>query len=444
MGAPETAVGHLHRDSPMHGRLIAAWLGLVACLLALPAAAMATTTAQVSASFTGSKLGAGTSLHYGFTTSESSGGLPQLPEEAIIHLPHGTHIAKLMGLPKSDLCSANILEAADLGPSACPKGSHAGPVGSAHLEAVVGGHLITVKARLYPIIDKVGLFSLWLSAPAPFPSVAATLFPYAPGGSQELILREMSALEVSPGVRSSMLDFSITLGANLKVGRGGRSTTEPLITMPRSCPTGGFAWSTDFTYWDASRQTVTTTSPCPGKGAARAASIDARTAHPHVTVTTPKSQLECEEEYGKGTSWHRCFKQPPGSSCAHPLEVQKAGETTRGDAKDFTTTFHEEAVGGVNVAAEQYYSWAPKKGIAMCPYPNGVVYKVSLTTNEEFCENIHGKKYCATEYDTKNIPEHTGPTGSSFEYYLTDQPLKSFYLAVRGYYIHPPGKQHRR
>jgi hypothetical protein len=179
-------------------------------------------------------------------------------------------------------------------------------------------------------------------------------------------------------------------------------------------------------------------SAAPGKGAARAASSDAQTARRHITVTTPKSQIECEEEYGKGTSWHRCFSQPPGSSCAHPLEVQKAGATTRGDARDFTVTVHEEAVGGINVATEVYYAWAPKKGIAMCPYPNGVVYKVSLDAEKEFCETVHDKEYCAVEYDTKNIPMHTSPTGGSFEYYLTDQPLKGGYVAIRGYYIHPP------
>jgi hypothetical protein len=178
----------------------------------------------------------------------------------------------------------------------------------------------------------------------------------------------------------------------------------------------------------------------PGKSAVRAVSIVAQVTRPHITVTTPKSQIECEEEYGKGTSWRRCFKQPPGSSCAHPLEVQKAGATTRGDARDFTTTVHEEAVGGINVATEVYYAWVPKKGIAMCPYPNGVVYKVSLLAEEEFCETIHGKKYCAIEYDTKNIPMHTSPTGGSFEYHLTDQPLKGGYVAIRGYYIQTPGR----
>ena len=181
-------------------------------------------------------------------------------------------------------------------------------------------------------------------------------------------------------------------------------------------------------------KTALPTAHVSGRHAAKVAKIEV---HP------PKSQLECEEDYGLGTSWHRCFNEPPGSSCKHPLEVQKASATTRGDAKDFTTTYHAEEVGGINVATEQYYSWAPKKGIAMCPYPNGAVYKVSLL-GKEYCERVNGKEYCSSESDTKNIPMHTSPTGGSFEYYLTIEPVKSAYLAIRGYYIHPSRMARRR
>jgi hypothetical protein len=233
-------------------------------LLALPAAASATTTAQIFPSFGGGKPGGGTSMHFRFVTSDSAGGLPQLPTEAIIHLPKGTHI-DLTRLLKGDLCTPNTLDAA--GPSACPKGSHAGPVGFAHLEAPVGGHLTTVKATIYPVVvvlhgGSVGL-ALFMEAPAPFPTAfLVPLMPYTVGGSQELILNGFGALEVSPGVRSSMLDLSITLGANLKVRRGGRNVTQPLITRPGSCPKGGFMWSTNFTYWEGSPTTAMATSPC--------------------------------------------------------------------------------------------------------------------------------------------------------------------------------------
>jgi hypothetical protein len=397
-------------------------------VIVLPATAPAATTAQVSASFAGGKLGAGASLHFSFTTSESAGGLPQLPTEAIIHLPRGTHIASLAGLPKADLCSSDTLEAADFGPSACPKGSHAGPVGSARLEAMVAGHLTTATAKLYPVVDKVGMISLWLSAPSPFPNVAAVLFPYVQGGSQELILRELGALEVSPGSRSAITDFSITLGANLKVERGGRSTTEPLITMPASCPKGGFAWNTDFTFWDASKQTATTTSPCPGVGASAKQAHAITALFAHTAASTPKTAFQCEKAFHGRQARERCFNQLPGVNCAHPLELQTAGPTHRGDTRDFTVKLEEERDGE---GALLSYSWKPNKNVAICP--NGVVFKVSLL----YLKLPNGETR-AREHDTKNIPERTTKYGGQFMYVMPGQPVRSWYLVIRGYYIHPP------
>jgi hypothetical protein len=396
----------------------------VVALGVLPATALSVTTARVSASFSGHQLGAGTSMHFGFTTSEGAGGLPQLPTEAVIHLPQGTHIASLAHLPKSDVCSSNILEAVGYGPSACPKGSHAGPVGVAHLEAPVGGHLRTVKVPVYPIIDKVGLFSLLLLAPAPFPSDVATLLPYAPGGSPELVLRDFGALEVSPGVRSSILDYSITLGANLKVKRGGRNVTQPLITMPKSCPKGGFVWRTDFSYWEGSDTTAQATSPCPGTGKAAATAQAA---------AAPKTAFQCEKRFKQAQSRQRCFSQLPGANCAHPLEAQKAGNTTRGEHRYFKLAFHEETrgEGTPQYGTEQYYSYAGIKNVAICPH--GAVYKVSL-----LYVTLPNGETRVREHDTKTIVEPTTASGGHFHYYMTAVPIKSWYLVVKGYYIHPP------
>jgi hypothetical protein len=420
-------------------RLMAGCLAwIVLGVIVLPSAAPAATTAQVSASFAGGKLGAGASMHFGFTTSDSAGGLPQLPTEIIIHLPKGTHIASLARLPKSDLCNSDILKAVGYGPSACPKGSHAGPVGSAHLEALVGGHPTTVKAAIYPIIDRVGIFSLLLSAPAPFPSAVIPLMPVTQGGSQELILRDIGGLEVGPGGRSSILDFSITLGASLKVKRGGTSATQPLITMPRGCPKGGFAWRTDLSYWEGPPQTATTTSPCPGVGtSAKQAHATTASRLAHTATATPKTAFQCEKAFHGSQARERCFNQLPGANCAHPLEAQAVGTTHRGDTRDFTVVDTEDPEAPNNVW--QYWSWKPKnKNVAICPYPNGVVFKVSLTSDKTHCQRIHGEEICSSEYDTQNIPEHTSRSGGEFKYHLIDTSKRGGYLAVKGYYIRPP------
>lgn len=95
----------------------------------------------------------------------------------------------------------------------------------------------------------------------------------------------------------------------------------------------------------------------------------ALTVPPIATASAPKSQLECEQQYGAGTSWHRCFSEPPGSSCKHPLELQKAAETVRGDHTHLTARYD---VGGGNgrSGGEEYYWWEPVnlKNVAICPH----------------------------------------------------------------------------
>jgi hypothetical protein len=126
----------------------------------------------------------------------------------------------------------------------------------------------------------------------------------------------------------------------------------------------------------------------------------------------------------------RCFNQLPGASCAHPLEVQKTDPEFRGDTRYFNVTLKVEPYG---LGAELAYSWAPKKNVVICPYPNGVTLKVSQASH--ILPN--GTELPGGEI-TKNIHEPTTARGGSFEYILTSSPVKSWYLVVRGRFIHPP------
>jgi hypothetical protein len=146
-------------------------------------------------------------------------------------------------------------------------------------------------------------------------------------------------------------------------------------------------------------------------------------------ASTPKSQFECEQIYGKGVSWHRCFRERPGTSCAHPLEVQKTFPNYRGDTKDFKVTLQQKLVAPETVLLS--YRYAPKKNVAICPH--GVVFRVSL-----MYVTLPNGETRTQEHDLKNIPEPSTRNGGEFTYTMTGQPVKSWYLVVRGYYIHPP------
>jgi hypothetical protein len=147
-----------------------------------------------------------------------------------------------------------------------------------------------------------------------------------------------------------------------------------------------------------------------------------------------ETQFQCEKAFPSGSQGRsRCFDQLPGASCAHPLELQKAGPTTRGDTRYLTASFHQEA-NGAGSAVEVFYSWAPKKGVAICPYPNGVVFKETPMYRTE----PTGREVLAGEQKTTNTPIPTSRHGGSWSHEITAKPLTSWYLAIRGYFIHPP------
>lgn len=151
-------------------------------------------------------------------------------------------------------------------------------------------------------------------------------------------------------------------------------------------------------------------------------------------ASAPKSQFECEQIYGKGVSWHRCFRERPGTSCAHPLEVQKTFPNYRGDTKDFKVTLQQKLVAPETLLLS--YRYAPKKNVAICPH--GAVFRVSL-----MYITLPNGETRTQEHDFKNIPEPSTRNGGEFTYTMTGQPVKSWYLIVKGYYIHPPSG-HRR
>ncbi len=146
----------------------------------------------------------------------------------------------------------------------------------------------------------------------------------------------------------------------------------------------------------------------------------------------PKSRLECEHQHEQGVSWRKCFSEPPGSSCAHPLEVWRSGNTTLGDGRYFTVRYSEEPN---TPTSFQTYSWRTKPGVAICPH--GVFYHVARYLRENRCTQIHGDKYCTGEADNKIIPAESGRHGGTFYYELPNEPPMSFTLVIRGYFVHP-------
>jgi len=149
------------------------------------------------------------------------------------------------------------------------------------------------------------------------------------------------------------------------------------------------------------------------------------TAH---AASRPTTQFQCEKKYKLASNRTRCFNQLPGANCAHPLEAEKAGNTTRGDHRYFKLTFKEERDGEGTL---QTYTYAPVQNVAICPH--GVVYKVSLLDLV-----LPNGEIRTREHDTKNISEPTTRAGGEFMYEMPGQPVMSYFLMIKGYFIHPP------
>ncbi len=386
----------------------------VALGLALPAAAPAATTAKISPAFT-----AGRSLHFGYRLSEPAGGVPSPPTQLIVRLPKGTGI-NLGAVPKSQLCNFDILNTLHNGPKACPKGSHAGPTGSIEFEATIGGKPTigrgTVKPFLVALADGSRAVTLYVEVSPPFSDgPMVTVLPYR--GSE--LIGDVEVPGLTPGINAGVVGLSATIGQNAK------------ITPPKTCPKRGYAWSVGFSYLESPDTTARATSPCLTK--ATRASIH-RTSPAALTSAKPTTQFQCERAFKSTQGRAKCFSQLPGASCAHPLEVQKTSPNYRGDTRSFNVTLKDEPDGANALLT---YEWEPKKNVAICPYPTGAVFRVSLLSQREHCQRIHGQEVCSGEYDTTTIPERTSRSGGRFMYEMPGNPVRSWYLVVRGYFIHP-------
>jgi hypothetical protein len=153
------------------------------------------------------------------------------------------------------------------------------------------------------------------------------------------------------------------------------------------------------------------------------------------SASTPKTPFQCEKKFKHGGARSQCFNQLPGASCSHPLEAEKAGPTSRGASRYFKITFQQEH--GDGETFQLSYAYAPQKNIGICP--QGAIFKVSLMDTREHCERTpQGQEECSNAYDTKNISEPTTRSGGEFSYEMSIQPVKVWYLLVKGYFIHPP------
>ncbi len=234
------------------GLAIVVGLPLVGAPAPAPAAVGAMTVASVHPSLQPDRLGASTALTLVLRySSDEEEGVPSPVRTIVVQLPAGLGI---------DLRGVQTCPAARLrrdGSGGCPPGSLLGR-GHAALEVHAGSQTLPEQAAVWAFRgpDRGSSPTLELLSQGYTPldertiATAVVHGERAPFGSELTVsIPAIPTLVYEP-------DASVT-SLSLTIGRAGT------MTVPRSCPPGGFPFATASTFADGSQATAATTLPCP-------------------------------------------------------------------------------------------------------------------------------------------------------------------------------------
>lgn len=249
-------------------RLLSVLTALMACgcSLLLPSVASAARSVSFASSFSlTSRLGEGTSYTTELTLggSEYHGHVDPLTG-LTIHLPAGTGLSDV-GFPT---CNEAVIE--QLGPTGCPAGSLAGPVGSLKLVLYFGTEAIEETAVVQAVFGPSGVLYFFVEGGPPVQIEIIMEGHYvsdsAPYG-QDLVLA-IPTIETVPGAP----DASITaLTLNVGATREESGVTFNSVAVPSTCPSGKFAWAGDAAFNGGASEGVSTTeTACPASGTRQA------------------------------------------------------------------------------------------------------------------------------------------------------------------------------
>jgi hypothetical protein len=236
----------------------------------LPATTDAAQTVTLHTSFSPDRLGASTTIGFGFDISSANGGLPSPLESVSLSLPVGiNYLSTTLGLA---ICQPAAL--LDHGIPGCPPDSRLGS-GSAYVEVPFGvssGHEIPhIEAFMGPPhgANIVVLFY----AEGQEPVYAQIVFEgELVAGSQTLGGSLNAAVPLIPSVAGgppvSIVSVSSTIGpAGLTYYERVHGHTVSFhprgVAVPLHCPHGGFAFAARFTFQDGTSSLAKSTVPCP-------------------------------------------------------------------------------------------------------------------------------------------------------------------------------------
>ncbi len=234
-------------------------------------AAPASEQATLHASFSPNRLGASTTIAFGFHLQTSTGLAPPPLQNVVLHMPAGlNYTLTTLGLA---LCRPATLQAD--GVKGCPANSRIGS-GSALVEVPFGtgsGHEIPeIQAVVGPSTTNGNMVVLFY-ANGQFPVSAQLVFagevlPDTGVFGSQLATTVPLIPSVPNGPDVSIVDVNATIGpAGLTYYHHVHGKLKPFhplgIGVPERCPRGGFPFSAAFVFQDGSTANAATTVPCP-------------------------------------------------------------------------------------------------------------------------------------------------------------------------------------
>ena len=255
----------------MRTALVAALLGAICvCCTWLTMPARSAPTVRLSAALTPERLGAGTTIHFGFTITNEASRAPVPVRQIDLLYPANLGIAT-SGLGLST-CSAVTLEIQ--GPPGCPSNSVIG-YGSGLVEVPFGPETLQETTRTTTFMAPVqnGRLGLLFYADGESPVSAQLVFPglvlpaAVPfGGDLNATLPLVPSVPEAPD--ASLVHLTTTLGpSHITYYEYRKGRTIPYhprgILLPRACPNGGFRFAARFAFNDGSSASAHTAVGCP-------------------------------------------------------------------------------------------------------------------------------------------------------------------------------------
>jgi hypothetical protein len=237
-----------------------------------PAPAGASEAVKLQASFNPDRFGVSTTIGFGFTISNTEGGLPSPLTHVDLRMPPDmNYITSSLGLAT---CQPKRLE--EKGLAGCPANSRLG-VGSAFVEVPFGqnaGHEIPeIQALMGPPHNGNVVVLFYANGLAPVYAQIVFGGELVSGGGafgEDLSAAIPLIPSVTNGPPVSIINVKSTIGPNhityYKRVHGRLVGYKPKgVEVPTRCPRGGFPFTARFAFLDGSSVDSSTKVPCPAK-----------------------------------------------------------------------------------------------------------------------------------------------------------------------------------